>query len=167
MSRWICLTAMFLFGSVATAQIVYEPEMPQGASDLAIPYYYRSFGYIPLPAPLYPGVGVKVVDRQPVVADACGCYYCIGGTPDKGLMPSSNAMPRYFRKSDLLDSARLIDGTIVVPAIPSRQPTGGPESQMRPVPPTTRPASTPAPIIIIPKPPERPRVPSHQVVQAQ
>ena len=174
---WIAICLLPL-ASAASAQVIYEPVQHQYgtvyyggsnpalidaarrtcADDLAapgLPYFYRSFGYIPLPTPVYAGIGNKVVDIPPLAVCDCGNYYHLGFTPDEARTQAYDNVPRYFRKADLLASGVEKNGVLTVPAVPPRHGSieikpmpsaAGPSSGA-----VTAPSTQPAPILIIPK----------------
>ena len=166
-------------GSVASGQVIYEPVQHQYgtvyyggtnpaliatakqtcADDLGaagLPYYYRSFGYIPLPGTLYAGVGNKVVDERLLALCDRGNFYCLGCTADEARNQAYANVPRYFRKGDLLATGIETEGVVIVPATPPRRgrieiKPYAPTAPTNPPSTLTAPATQPAPILIIPK----------------
>lgn len=132
--------------STSLAQVIYEPVRSQYGTENR-KFYYGGTAPEVIRAGAY--FGLKPLANEPlrVYTDLLPGHNAAryGFTPDDARNEAYNAIPRYFRKTDLLRSAVQVDRSSVVPAIPPQRGTIEIRPYVAPVP------RVPDAVIIIPK----------------
>jgi hypothetical protein len=114
------VVVVFIVSPLARAQIIYEPVRYQYGDQRSFYYGGTDVGMLGH-AERQRCYEVGSADRAPVYVDCYGYrdarVFRMG--PDDAANEANASLPRYFRKRDLMNSARLeADGTVTVPSRP-------------------------------------------------